>query len=103
MGFLNLEPLLSSIQSILNDYLPAVYLIAFVLLVVATMSDSGAALLRNSSAEAQVRASNPLERNNRSMARLKLASSSTTAMLCPVELRLRVPPTGLGQQSGVGG
>ncbi|HEX7194254.1 MAG TPA: hypothetical protein VF207_04735, partial [Chthoniobacterales bacterium] len=38
-GFLNLEPLLSSIQSILNDYLPAVYLIAFVLLVVATMRE----------------------------------------------------------------
>jgi hypothetical protein len=35
-GFLNFEPLLSSIQAILNDYFPAVYLIVFVLLVVAT-------------------------------------------------------------------
>jgi hypothetical protein len=38
-GFLNLEPLLNSIQRILNDYLPAVYLIAFVLLVVGTMRE----------------------------------------------------------------
>src|SRR5262249_39408463 len=38
-GFLDLEPLLGSIQSILNDYLPAVYLIAFVLLVVGTMRE----------------------------------------------------------------
>jgi len=38
-GFLNLEPLLSSIQGILNDYLPGVYLIAFVLLVVGTMRE----------------------------------------------------------------
>jgi hypothetical protein len=38
-GFLNLEPLLNSIQLILNDYLPAVYLIAFVLLVVGAMRE----------------------------------------------------------------
>src|ERR1700736_1922061 len=36
-GFLNLEPLVSSIQHIFNDYLPASYLIAFVLLVVGVM------------------------------------------------------------------
>ena len=38
-GFLNLEPLLGSIQTVLNEYLPAVYLIAFVLLVVGTMRE----------------------------------------------------------------
>ena len=38
-GFLNLEPLLGSIQRVLNEYLPAVYLIAFVLLVVGTMRE----------------------------------------------------------------
>jgi hypothetical protein len=36
-GFLNLQPLLNSIQGILNEYFPAAYLIAFVLLVVGTM------------------------------------------------------------------
>src|SRR6516225_3544669 len=38
-GFLNLQPLLNSIQDILNDYFPAAYLIAFVLLVVGTMRE----------------------------------------------------------------
>jgi hypothetical protein len=38
-GFLNLEPLLNSIQHVLNGYLPAVYLIAFVLLVVGAMRE----------------------------------------------------------------
>jgi hypothetical protein len=38
-GFLNLQPLLNSIQEILNDYFPAAYLIAFVLLVVGTMRE----------------------------------------------------------------
>ena len=38
-GFLNLQPLLNSIQDILNDYFPAAYLIAFVLLVVGTMHE----------------------------------------------------------------
>jgi hypothetical protein len=38
-GFLNLEPLVASIQRMLNDYLPAVYAIAFVLLTVGTMRE----------------------------------------------------------------
>ena len=38
-GFLDLEPLLNSIQSRLNDYLPAVYLIAFVMLVAGAMRE----------------------------------------------------------------
>src|SRR5215471_13498756 len=38
-GFLNLQPLLNSIQSILNEYMPAAYMIAFVLLVVGTMRE----------------------------------------------------------------
>jgi hypothetical protein len=38
-GFLNLQPLLNSIQGVLNDYFPAAYLIAFVLLVVGTMRE----------------------------------------------------------------
>jgi hypothetical protein len=38
-GFLNLQPLLNSIQAVLNDYFPAAYLIAFVLLVVGTMRE----------------------------------------------------------------
>src|SRR5215469_15659524 len=38
-GFLNFQPLLNSIQGILDGYFPAVYLIAFVLLVVGTMRE----------------------------------------------------------------
>jgi hypothetical protein len=38
-SFLNLDPILNSIQQILNDYLPAAYIIAFVLLVVGTMRE----------------------------------------------------------------
>src|SRR6516225_10727425 len=38
-GFLNFQPLLNSIQGILNGYFPAAYLIAFVLLVVGTMRE----------------------------------------------------------------
>ena len=38
-GFLNLQPLLNSIQDILNCYFPAAYLVAFVLLVVGTMRE----------------------------------------------------------------
>jgi hypothetical protein len=37
--FLNLAPLVDSIQRVLNDYLPAVYAIAFVLLTVGTMRE----------------------------------------------------------------
>jgi hypothetical protein len=38
-GFLNLDPLVDSIQRMLNDYQPAVYAIAFVLLTVGTMRE----------------------------------------------------------------
>jgi hypothetical protein len=38
-GFLNIQPLLNSIQDILNGYFPPAYLIAFVLLVVGTMRE----------------------------------------------------------------
>src|SRR3984957_3557267 len=38
-GFLNLEPLVESIQRVLNDYQPGVYAIAFVLLTVGTMRE----------------------------------------------------------------
>jgi hypothetical protein len=38
-GFLNLEPLVDSIQRVLNGYLPAAYAIAFVLLTVGTMRE----------------------------------------------------------------
>ena len=38
-GFLNLEPLVASIQAVLNDYQPAAYAIAFVLLTVGTMRE----------------------------------------------------------------
>jgi hypothetical protein len=38
-GFLNLEPLVASIQRVLNDYQPAAYVIAFVLLTVGTMRE----------------------------------------------------------------
>src|ERR1700674_3071056 len=38
-GFLNLDPLVASIQRILNDYQPAAYGIAFVLLTVGTMRE----------------------------------------------------------------
>jgi hypothetical protein len=38
-GFLNLEPLLDSIQRVLNDYQPAAYAVAFVLLTVGTMRE----------------------------------------------------------------
>jgi hypothetical protein len=38
-GFLNLEPLVASIQRVLNDYQPAAYAIAFVLLTVGTMRE----------------------------------------------------------------
>jgi hypothetical protein len=38
-GFLNLEPLVTSIQAVLNDYQPAAYAIAFVLLTVGTMRE----------------------------------------------------------------
>src|SRR6516165_7122883 len=38
-GFLNFQPLLNSIQGILDGYFPAAYLIAFVLLVVGTMRE----------------------------------------------------------------
>ena len=38
-GFLNLDPLVVSIQRILNDYQPAAYGIAFVLLTVGTMRE----------------------------------------------------------------
>jgi hypothetical protein len=38
-GFLNLEPLVDSIQRVLNDYQPAAYAIAFVLLTVGTMRE----------------------------------------------------------------
>jgi len=38
-GFLNLEPLVASIHRVLNDYQPAVYAIAFVLLTVGTMRE----------------------------------------------------------------
>jgi hypothetical protein len=38
-GFLDLEPLLNSIQLVLNDYLPAVCLIAFALLVVGAIRE----------------------------------------------------------------
>jgi hypothetical protein len=37
--FLNLEPLVNSIQGVLNDYEPAAYLIAFIILVVGTMRE----------------------------------------------------------------
>jgi hypothetical protein len=37
--FLNLEPLLNSIQGVLNDYQPAAYVIAFIVLVVGTMRE----------------------------------------------------------------
>src|SRR5580700_11773695 len=37
--FLNLEPLVNSIESVLNDYRPAAYAIAFILLVVGTMRE----------------------------------------------------------------
>jgi hypothetical protein len=36
-GFLNFEPLLNSFSTVLNDYRPAIYIIAFVLLVVSAM------------------------------------------------------------------
>ncbi len=38
-GFLNLDPLVASIQRVLNDYQPAAYAIAFVLLTVGTMRE----------------------------------------------------------------
>src|SRR3984957_10198551 len=38
-GFLNLEPLVNSIQRVLNDYQPAAYALAFVLLTVGTMGE----------------------------------------------------------------
>jgi hypothetical protein len=38
-GFLNLEPLVASIQRVLNEYQPAVYAVAFVLLTVGTMRE----------------------------------------------------------------
>ncbi|MBV8377039.1 MAG: hypothetical protein JO279_08545 [Verrucomicrobia bacterium] len=38
-GFLNLDPLVASIQKVLNNYQPAVYAIAFVLLTVGTMRE----------------------------------------------------------------
>ena len=38
-GFLNLEPLVASIQRVLSDYQPAAYAIAFVLLTVGTMRE----------------------------------------------------------------
>jgi hypothetical protein len=38
-GFLNLQPLVASIERVLNDYRPAAYAIAFVLLVVGTMRE----------------------------------------------------------------
>src|SRR5580700_3657216 len=38
-GFLNLEPLVESIQRVLNDYQPGVYAVAFVLLTVGTMRE----------------------------------------------------------------
>ena len=38
-GFLDFEPLVNSIQLVLNDYLPAVYLIAFVFLVVGALRE----------------------------------------------------------------
>src|ERR1700722_17839713 len=38
-GFLNLEPLVDSIQRVLNDFQPAAYVIAFVLLTVGTMRE----------------------------------------------------------------
>jgi hypothetical protein len=38
-GFLNLEPLLDSVQRVLNDYQPAAYAVAFVLLTVGTMRE----------------------------------------------------------------
>src|SRR5271156_1200935 len=38
-GFLNLEPLVASIQRVLNDYQPAAYAIAFVLLTVGAMRE----------------------------------------------------------------
>src|SRR5580692_11493206 len=38
-GFLNLEPLVASIQRVLGDYQPAAYAIAFVLLTVGTMRE----------------------------------------------------------------
>src|SRR6201996_6656508 len=38
-GFLNLEPLVGSIQRVMNDYQPAAYAIAFVLLTVGTMRE----------------------------------------------------------------
>src|SRR5271163_1556170 len=38
-GFLNLESLVDSIQKVLNDYQPAAYAIAFVLLTVGTMRE----------------------------------------------------------------
>src|SRR5580704_3850418 len=37
--FLNLEPLVNSIEAVLNDYRPAAYAIAFILLVVGTMRE----------------------------------------------------------------
>lgn len=37
--FLNLQPLVVSIERVLNDYRPAAYVIAFVLLVVGTMRE----------------------------------------------------------------
>ena len=38
-GFLNLEPLVASIQRVLSDYQPAAYAIAFILLTVGTMRE----------------------------------------------------------------
>jgi hypothetical protein len=38
-GFLNLEPLVASVQRVLNEYQPAVYAVAFVLLTVGTMRE----------------------------------------------------------------
>jgi hypothetical protein len=38
-GFLNLDPLVASIQRVVNDYQPALYAIAFVLLTVGTMRE----------------------------------------------------------------
>ncbi|MBV8175523.1 MAG: hypothetical protein JO151_13320 [Verrucomicrobia bacterium] len=37
--FLNLEPLVNSIQGVLNDYQPAAYVIAFIVLVIGTMRE----------------------------------------------------------------
>src|ERR1700724_1761905 len=38
-GFLNLEPVVNTIQRVLNDYQPAAYAVAFVLLTVGTMRE----------------------------------------------------------------